>query len=461
MKKLTSRLEVLKIDDIDPGERARKDYKDVGLLGESIKRHGLINPICVESPHPTAGDEKYLLLAGGRRLAAHKYLKRDSIACNIFEGPLSDIERKTVELIENLDREDLEYHEKIALEKQIYDLQVEIHGKKGVGYKEDGVSIRDVAGLIGISHTKLAEDLKLCGAMAALPDIDWKGLKNRNEAMKLHKNVGRVVMQHEEAKEAAITLEVSDNSKYKQNLVNSYIIGDFFEKIKEIPDGTFSLIEIDPPYAISLGSVKKSDTKTQRYHYGENGYNEVKRENYEVFITDVFRECFRVAKEDAWLICWFASDPWFQHIANWIRKAGFEMRATPGIWVKGEEDEVSGIIESAAGQTNAPGLHLPSCFEMFFYARKGRPSIVKQGRSNVYGFKPVPPQKKFHPTERPMELMEEIITTFANPNSRVLVPFAGSGNTLLAAAKQKMLPIGFDLSGIFKDGYVIKIKEMF
>jgi site-specific DNA-methyltransferase (adenine-specific) len=119
----------------------------------------------------------------------------------------------------------------------------------------------------------------------------------------------------------------------------------------------------------------------------------------------------------------------------------------PAIWKKATDP----------GQTQQPSMYLGSSYEMFFYARKGDANIAKSGRSNIFDFKPVPPSDKSHPTEKPIELMQEILTTFTWESSRIIVPFAGSGNTLLAAHEEKMFPLGFDLGKEYKDSYVAKI----
>jgi site-specific DNA-methyltransferase (adenine-specific) len=98
---------------------------------------------------------------------------------------------------------------------------------------------------------------------------------------------------------------------------------------------------------------------------------------------------------------------------------------------------------------------------MFFYASKGSPVLAKEGRSNIFQFPPVSPGNKMHPTERPLEMISEVITTFAFEGSKVLVPFAGSGNTLIAAALNKMMPIGYDLTEEYRNSYVLKCEKYF
>jgi DNA modification methylase len=58
-------------------------------------------------------------------------------------------------------------------------------------------------------------------------------------------------------------------------------------------------------------------------------------------------------------------------------------------------------------------------------------------------------------------MMTELLSTFVGPGANILVPFAGSGNTLLAAMMCNMKPLGFDLTEGYRDGYLLRIKEIF
>lgn len=46
-------------------------------------------------------------------------------------------------------------------------------------------------------------------------------------------------------------------------------------------------------------------------------------------------------------------------------------------------------------------------------------------------------QKRFHPTQKPVRLMSNIIEEFSNENDLILDPFAGSGTTGVAAKNLK------------------------
>jgi len=435
-----SRLESVPVKLIDPGNRARKDYKDIASLASDIKRRGLIHPIAVMEK-----DEGFLLLAGGRRLVATRQAGIPEIECKIFPPGLDELEIKSIELMENVMREDLDYADRVFLEREIFLLQQKIHGiKLSTSPDAPGVSQTDVANMMGISREKLRQDLELAETMDRFPGVEWKTLKNRQEALKLQTNIERVIVRQEAVKRFEQEVGTTQQEKYIKRIANSYIVGDFFELVKQIPSNSIDLVEIDPPYAINLEKLKKKDGIGE-YNFNEDGYNEIDGEEYASFMQNTFRECYRVMAPNSWLLCWFGPEPWFNSVLTWLRNYDFIVRGIPCVWVK------------PTGQTNSPMRHLASAYEMFFYAKKGDPIINRQGMTNTFQYPPAPPTSKIHPTERPVELMADILTTFTGEGSRILVPYAGSGNTILAAYQNKMTAIGFDLGSLHKEAYIARL----
>lgn len=82
----------------------RKTFDKEALreLSESIKRHGLLQPIVVIEK-----DDGYLLVAGERRLRAHKLAGLDTIKAVIADVDIDDAKLRELALIENIQREDL------------------------------------------------------------------------------------------------------------------------------------------------------------------------------------------------------------------------------------------------------------------------------------------------------------------------------------------------------------------
>jgi len=104
-----------------------------------------------------------------------------------------------------------------------------------------------------------------------------------------------------------------------------------------------------------------------------------------------------------------------------------------------------------------PDLYLASSVESFFYMRKGHPAIKRQGKPNYFNFRPVASDSKIHPTEKPIELMSAIYEIFVDPGSRIVIPFLGSGNGVLAAHNVGCTAFGWDLSQRCKDGYTVRV----
>jgi len=295
----------------------------------------------------------------------------------------------------------------------------------------------------------------LAKAMEEFPDIQWEKFKNKHEAMKCLNTISTSLDRMQKSQD--IQQELGSNQCRAALMIKNYVIGDFFTKITECPDNYFDLIEVDPPYAIDLTRVKKGYNDPG---YNKTGYNEISEGDYPAFLYNTFFQCYKKAAQNSWMICWFGPDPWFQIVRDLAEKAGWKTTGLVGIWSKGKEDE-DGISEANAGQTHMPTKRLANAYEMFYYCWKGDPSLAKPGRSNVFGYKPVPHTKKIHPTERPLEMISDVLQTFAHPGANVLVPFAGSGNTLLAAMLCDMKGLGFDLTEGYRDGYVIRVQEIF
>lgn len=437
------RLENIKISDIVFGDRRREELGDIQELANDIRENGLICPIAIVGIKPP-----YKLAAGGRRLAAVEMLKWDNIPCNIYDHDLSDLEIKSIELAENIKRKDLTYVEEVGLVREIHQLQQQIHGEGTKASGGEGHFPKDTAVLLGRKSTShIKDDIRLAKAIEQLPDLGWSKCKTKNEAMKMLNRIEETLVR----KEIAKRVESSLGPKSKR-VVDAYYVGDFFEHVVRLPSGAFDLVEIDPPYGIDLPNKKlhqgdgKTEGKQFEILYGDS-YHEVDAEQYPFFIAGVLKDLYRVMAENSWLIMWFGINPWFELIYREIIAAGFKARRIPCIWAK------------PGGQTLSQDIHLASAYETFFYAMKGSPTLHKQGRANVFNYKPVPPNQKIHPTEKPVDLIIDILDTFAWEGARIYNPFCGSGNTLKAAFELKMHPIGCEISEEYKDGYVTRVVE--
>jgi len=428
---------VLHHSEIDFGDRVRTDYEDDGELEASILEKGILQSILVLQRN----GERPLLLAGGRRFKVAEKHNLD-VPVLISTKELSRLEMKTIELVENLHRKKLSYDEELSLTQQIHELQIAIHGSRMAGSTStEGWTMKDTAKMLGVDQATISKDLQLAKAIEILPEL--KNLKNKTEAAR---QLAKIIDQADR-EDRAEKVKASMGNSAKIHLCNSYVVKDFFEGVKQIPDETIDFVEVDPFYGIELIDLYEKRRGGNLTQYNRSEYEDCPREVYEWYITETMRQCYRTMVDGSWGICWFAMEPWFEPTFQAIRTAGFFSRRVPGIWVQ------------PTGAAYNANLLLASAFDTFFYFRKGQVNLASPGHLNTYHCNVVPPSRKIHPTERPVELYEEIFRTFAKPGAKVLVPFAGSGNSLLACANLSMLPLGFDLSQEHKTGYILKVNN--
>ena len=100
-----ARVEDLDVESITPNPfQPRKYFDEQALkeLSESIAEHGLLQPIVVIEK-----EDGYLLIAGERRLRAHKLAKLDTVKAIIADAEIDDIKLRELALLENIQRENL------------------------------------------------------------------------------------------------------------------------------------------------------------------------------------------------------------------------------------------------------------------------------------------------------------------------------------------------------------------
>lgn len=130
----------------------RDDKDDVGSLAESIREHGLLNPIIVTE----IKKNQYQLIAGERRLRAVQQNGEDRIACNLVNA--DELKQQKLNLAENLQRKDLTIWEESKHLQELKNLQPELR-------------VEDIAVQVGRSAPWVAHRLQLGRLHKDLRDI--------------------------------------------------------------------------------------------------------------------------------------------------------------------------------------------------------------------------------------------------------------------------------------------------
>jgi len=434
--RLGARIEEVPTAQISMGDRFRQDYGNLKELACSLNERGQLQNLIVQ----TAEDGKYLLLAGGRRLRAIQELGWETCLCMVVERPLSPLELAEIEWEENAMRKNFGWEEETALKKRILELRQEKDGIK-LTSMSDGVSLNAVAAELDISPATLSLDVRLAKAVEAMPEI-FSGCKTKAEARRVLNKVGEAVLRGELA--SRVKQRMGEGQDKLKNLVDRYLICDFFSGVKNVEDCTIDFVEIDPPYAIALQESKMN----YEFSYNPDDYNEISIRDYIQFLRATLKECYRTMTNNSWGIIWFGPEPWAETVYNLITEQGFFTTRLTGKWIK------------PTGQCKRPEKYLANACEEFYYFSKGEPTIIRQGRTNIFSYSPVPAAKKVHPTERPIELMMEILSTFCWEGATIMIPFLGSGKTILAAYRMKMNAFGYEISDAFKDSFMIQAGEL-
>lgn len=154
----TSRLDHLRLDQIDPDPQNRKVTTDTEFVA-SIREHGVLEPILVV-PHPD-NEERYLIVAGERRWRGAGKAKLDSIPA-VIRLDMDEKARVEAQVSENLHRSDLAPCEEGIQLTRLITL---------------GHDVKSLAAAVGRSQGHVRKRLKLVelprGARKLIDNGDW------------------------------------------------------------------------------------------------------------------------------------------------------------------------------------------------------------------------------------------------------------------------------------------------
>jgi len=149
-----ARVEELSVDSITPNPfQPRKHFDKEALkeLSESVKKHGLLQPIVVIEK-----ENGYLLIAGERRLRAHKLAKIATIQAIIADADIDEFRMRELALIENIQRENLNA---IELANSYAEL-IEVHN----------ITHDELSSIVHKSRSQITNTMRLLGLSAYAKD---------------------------------------------------------------------------------------------------------------------------------------------------------------------------------------------------------------------------------------------------------------------------------------------------
>ena len=214
------------------------------------------------------------------------------------------------------------------------------------------------------------------------------------------------------------------------NLVNASC----FDWLKTVSSNSVDLVLIDPPYEVSRETNFRSSEKTGRdvdrfrlsmdfgdWDYGFSG------------LDAVIKECYRVLRAGGTLICFY--DLWkITILRSYFDAAKFkQIRFIE--WIKTNPVPINSKTNYL---TNAREIALVG-------VKGGKPTFNSEYDNGIYKYPVCHDKGRFHPTQKPIELIRDLIRKHSKEDDIVLDCFSGSGTTAVAAMLENRSFLGCEL----------------
>jgi len=224
---------------------------------------------------------------------------------------------------------------------------------------------------------------------------------------------------------------------------------DCLEYMKNMADNSVDLILTDPPYEISRdtnflsGKIKSDDTCKFRIsmQFGE-------WDNNFKGLDKIIFECYRILKRGGTIICFY--DIWkITTLKEYFEKAKFtQLRFIE--WIKTNPVPINSKIN-----------YLTNAREIAVVGIKGaNPTFFSEYDNGIYSYPICQDKGRFHPTQKPIALLEDLINKHSKENDLIFDGFAGSASTALAAYNLKRSFIGCEISKEYFDKSIERLSNI-
>ena len=381
-------------------KRQRKEFRGIDELADSIRRNGLLHPITI--------DRKNFLVAGERRLRAHKQLGLETIHVHYLDE-LNRAESRAIELEENIKRVDLTWEESCLATAELNELR----------QKDDPEWTQEkTAEAIGLSPSHVSQLIQVANA-----------LRDGDEFVAKAENFSAAVRSVRRKQKRAISTTLSKIDLVEQtrvapeketgNVVElptpkppaepTVICGDFITWAESYSGPKFNFIHCDFPYGVRMGKTTYGGSATWKKYCDDP-------EVFQVLLNCLLTNYDRIFLSSAHIMFWFSMNTYMEVLMT-FREAGFRTNAFPLIWAKDK-----GLIPD-------PRREGRRVYETAIFASLGDRKILTSVPNLIYN----QVEKKSHISEKPQAVLRHFFRMFVDEHSEVLDPTCGSGNALAVA----------------------------
>lgn len=275
---------------------------------------------------------------------------------------------------------------------------------------------KEISLLANVSHGTL-DKVKVIEARAT-PEVKAQlstGEVSINQAYQEIKKEEKKEIYKSKIQETRVETAINENIKN----------GDSLEMLEILEDGCIDIVLTDPPYGISYVSNRSihDDSITKR-----GLMNDGRNEAFEL-LDKTCKILEKKTAENAHLY-FFCSWNVFSNFEAII--SNYFTIKTPIIWDKGNKG--SGDLENDWGNQT----------EIIIYCVKGK-KLVNNRRGNLISVPRLHSSKMVHPTQKPDELLRQILEVSATKGDFIVDPFMGSGSTIKVANEMGFKSLGIEL----------------
>ena len=422
-------VEYIEFDEKIKDIRNSQSEEAVGRYMEKYES-GTSKPILVKE----IDRQHYILIDGYHRIEALKRLKRRKIEAEVIEIDDKDIYSKAVEQnVEHGVRLTNEEEEKIILELfeqgktqeemgKIFHLSQQAISKKIKSNKKlalqlsSKINISSVNEILeGKKHEEVANIYGLSRSRITQIWGDWlDGLKELYETGTPKEEIIKI------QNEKNIKLTPEKLNELIEEDYNKLIIGDCLKEIPRLDNGIIDCLIIDPPYGIKFQS-----------NYKKEKHDKIESDNQSaISLLDNSLGLIQPKLKTNSHIYIFTSWKVFDKVKPIVEKY-FDIKNCL-VWNK----NIYGM-----GDLNN---NYADSYELIIFATQGKRKLYAEKRPlNILNYNPT--ENTNHPTEKPVDLLKELISNSTKEGEIVLDYFAGSGSTLKASKECKRKWLGIEI----------------
>lgn len=211
-----------------------------------------------------------------------------------------------------------------------------------------------------------------------------------------------------------------------------------------IKEESADLIITDPPYNLGFGGTTQTRTKRRRFNIIAN--DNLSPKEYQRFTIQWLQQAYRILKPGRHIYV-FIDWRMYAHMVFWMRRVGFVIKNLL-VWDK---------------MNMGVGWQYRYQHELIIFAVQNSTKVRRvrnRAATDIIRIPKISGNKTVHPTEKPVELMEELVLNSSEPGEMVVDFFLGSGPVTEATLLHGRQLTGFEIDPHYFEMNIERIKKV-